>query len=423
MKSCTYILLIILPLAIGCSAHVKTPKQRNVAKLYNPSSTKIHPVFSVYHQDDNNSYLYVKIFPKELLYSQANPEGVYRATFQVTYSLHEINNPEAAAADSGTFTYNFAKESAEQRVIKEISITAERGKMYQLKIQGVDMIRKEVVVRYIYVDKRSEFSQQNFMVIDEKSRIPFFAPYVLGNSRFNIRYAYPDKFKTIYVSYYGQEMPLPKPSFTVIRESIYLSHPDSIWVLPYDQNLTYQLSYQGMYFFQFDTTVKEGLSILNFGTDFPRIKKPEEMIPPIAYISSDVEYNNLLDATNKKLAVDDFWLKNAEDIDRARELIRIYYTRVFFSNYYFTTFKKGWKTDRGMIYILYGPPQAIYVDENSEKWMYYKKNYGTALTFIFDHVLSPYTENNYVLERAESSEGYWKQAIDSWKNGRVFTIN
>ena len=261
------------------------------------------------------------------------------------------------------------------------------------------------------------------MIYDEKSQLPYFAPYVLGAAQFKIMYNNPEKYKSIFVSYYGQDMPLPKPSFTVTRENVYLSHPDSIWELPYDQNLSYKMAYEGMYFFQFDTAVKEGLTILNFGADFPRIKKAVEMILPIAYISSQVEFDNVKSAINKKLAIDNFWLDKAEEPDRARELIRIYYTRVFFSNYYFTSFKPGWMTDRGMIFIIYGPPQGIFVDTNTEKWMYYKRNYNSAITFIFDHVLSPYAENHYILERAESSEGYWKQAIDSWKSGKVFSIN
>ena len=421
MKIFKYIFIILL--SISCSVHKKIPAPKNVAKLYNPSASKIHPAFSVYHNNETSSILFVKVFPKELLFSMANPEGEYKASFRVSFNLAEIDGKDNLAVDSGTFTYDFLRQSAEQRVIKQISIKAVNGKIYQLKVQAIDLIRKEEVIRYFYVDKRTEFSQQNFMIYDEKSQMPYFAPYVLGSAQFKIMYNNPDKYKSIFVSYYGQDMPLPKPSFTVTRENIYLSQPDSLWELPYDQNLSYKMAYEGMYFFQFDTTVKEGLTILNFGPDFPRVKNAEEMILPIAYISSQVEFDNVRSAINKKLAVDDFWLQKAEEADRARELIRIYYTRVFFSNYYFTTFKPGWMTDRGMIFIIYGPPQAIYVDVDKEKWMYYKKNYNSAITFIFDHVISPYTDNHYILERAESSEGYWKQAIDSWKSGKVFSIN
>ena len=113
----------------------------------------------------------------------------------------------------------------------------------------------------------------------------------------------------------------------------------------------------------------------------------------------------------------------ADDMERARELIRIYYNRVFFSNYYFTSFKEGWMTDRGMIFIIYGPPQAIYTKVNEERWVYYRKNYSSTITFVFNHVQSPYADNNFILQRSESYDIHWRQAVNSWKNGQVFLLD
>ncbi|MFO7656282.1 MAG: GWxTD domain-containing protein [Bacteroidales bacterium] len=415
---------VIFLLFITCSAPVNTVKEKNVAKIYNPSSSKIHPAFSVYHNDENTSTLFVKIFPKELLYSQANPEGLYKASFRVNYHLYEIVKPtEDVMADSGSVTYTFLRDTPEQRAVKEILLRAVPGKLYQLKIQAMDLIRREEVIRHIYVDKRTTLSQQNFMIREEKSGLPYFAPYVLGKSMFRILYNNPAKHKKVFVSYYGKEVPLPKPSFTSYRENIYLSNPDSLWIMPYSPDISYQLAYEGIYFFQFDTAVKAGLTVLNFGGNFPRIKNSAEMVQPIEYIATYAEYERIKKATNKKFAVDEFWLDNADGTERARELIRIFYTRVFFSNYYFTSFKPGWLTDRGMIFIIYGPPQAIYVDNNKERWVYFKKSSGSNVTFIFSHVASPYAENHYLLERSESSEGHWKQAIDTWRNGSVFMLD
>lgn len=418
------IAVLITTLFIGCSSHVRLPKELNVAKIYNPSSTKIHPAFMVFHEDENTSILVVKIFPKELLYSMANPEGKYRATMKVNFQLVDIGNPEnKTVADSGSFAFSFTRENAEQRVVKEIRIKAEKGRLYQLNIKAADIIRNEELLKYLYVDKRSEASQQNFMIYDGEMQIPYFPPYVLGNERFRIKYNQTDKYDSIYVLYYGSEMPLPKPSFTLTRERAFLRRPDSIWILPYNQNNMYQLAYEGMYFFQYDTSLKEGLTLLNFGNDFPRIKSPLDMVLPLAYLTSSPEYNEIKNATNQKLAVDNFWLSCAEDMERARELIRIYYNRVFFSNYYFTSFKKGWMTDRGMIFIIYGPPQAIYTKVNEEKWVYYRKNYTSTVTFIFDNVPSPYADNNFILQRSESYDMHWRQAVNAWKNGQVFLLD
>ena len=245
--------IIVAVLSFGCTKPARLPKQPNVAKIYNPSSTKIHPAFLVYHENENTSVLVVKIFPKEFLYSMANPEGQYRATIRINFQLVDIENPDNnTLADSGTFTFNFERENAEQRVIKEIRIKAETGKIYQLNIKASDIIRNEELLKYISVDKRSANSYQNYMVINENSKFPYFPPYVLGNEQFRIRYNNLHLYDSIFVLFYGSEMPLPKPSFTLTREREFLSQPDSIWILPFNQNNLYQLAYEGMYYFQFD---------------------------------------------------------------------------------------------------------------------------------------------------------------------------
>jgi GWxTD domain-containing protein len=200
-----------------------------------------------------------------------------------------------------------------------------------------------------------------------------------------------------------------------------MEKPDSIWILDYNRNTNFQLGYEGIYHFRFDTNRREGLTVFNFGPDYPRIKQPRQLVEPLAYLTSSVEYDEMKRSANLKLAVDNFWLgMTSNNMDRARELIRVYYNRAYFANYYFTTFKPGWKTDRGMIYIIYGPPQAVYRQAGVEKWIYYQNNFTTSLTFTFDFAPSPYTMDNFVLQRSEGYDGYWRRAIDSWRNGTIF---
>lgn len=411
----------------GCTSSVNTPvKEPNFAKSYNPSSSKIHPSFTVYHDSEGSSQLFMKIFPKELLYSQANPEAIYKASLRVSYVLTNIGDTtrnNVVVADSGSIIYTFKREGVEQRFIASIKMVSEPQNLYLLKVTATDMIRKEEVIRYIYVDKRSNFSQQNFLVLDSLGKVPYFSPFVMGKNIFRLESKNVNDYDTIFVLYYGSEMPLPKPSFSTSREREFLQKPDSIWKLPFRRNLVYQLFYEGMYFFQLDTNLSEGLTLLNLGDDFPQIKTPEQLVDPLAYLTSSVEYTQMKNANNKKIMVDDFWLERGENLDRARELIRIYYNRVYLANYYFTTFKPGWKTDRGMIYIIYGPPQATYRSVDNEKWVYYRKNYSSSITFTFNYNQSPYTQDNFILQRSETYDYHWRQAVDSWKGGQVFMLD
>ena len=84
---------------------------------------------------------------------------------------------------------------------------------------------------------------------------------------------------------------------------------------------------------------------------------------------------------------EEFWEKNnpIPGAKTNRAMIE-YYSRVSYANEHFRHFIEGWKTDRGMIYIIYGPPN--YVDRHPsesdtppyEIWEYYDVN--KRFTFI-----------------------------------------
>jgi GWxTD domain-containing protein len=77
----------------------------------------------------------------------------------------------------------------------------------------------------------------------------------------------------------------------------------------------------------------------------------------------------------------EFWAKHDPDPKTPRnELMEEYYSRVAYANKKFSQYMEGWKTDRGMVYIRFGPPQSIdHQPFNIERkgyeiWYYYDKN-------------------------------------------------
>jgi GWxTD domain-containing protein len=174
-----------------------------------------------------------------------------------------------------------------------------------------------------------------------------------------------------------------------------------------------------MYHIQVDPYKPGGLSLFNFGDNYPRVATVADMIGPMAYLASSVEFNELANQTNKKLAVDNFWLESAGNVQTARELIRVYYNRVFFANYFFTSYKEGWKTDRGMMFIVYGPPNILTKKGDTEIWVYYRKKSREPLQFTFTRHTSPYTQNDFLLER-NFVTSMWVQAVRDWRSGKIF---
>ncbi|MBN2481244.1 MAG: GWxTD domain-containing protein [Bacteroidales bacterium] len=420
-------LLPILLIAYACSAmrvrEPAIPSVVNLSSMYNPSGARLHPAYTVYHENPGMSLLIIKIFPVELLYSGGIEPDQLIGQVKITYYLNDLTDPDRPfQADSGVHIYNIRREDAQRRFITQIPMRTTAGKFYQLTVVARDQVRKEESQTNLYVDRRSEFSGQNFMIIDVNENIPFFQPYVLGDAFFRIRSAVV-RYDTVYVSFYGQEIPLPRPSFSLARENEYFRNPDSLWVMSFTNDNIYRLNYQGIYHFQFDTVGDAGLTLFNFGPSYPHVEYAEELIDPLAYLTTSAEYAEMKGAQNLKLALDNFWLDKAGSPERARELIRIYYNRVYYSNYYFTAARPGWKTDRGMIFIIYGPPQTVTTTTNQEKWVYYRNNFTSAVTFIFDLVPTTYSLENYVLQRSENYDTYWRQAVDTWRRGNIYLID
>ena len=110
----------------------------------------------------------------------------------------------------------------------------------------------------------------------------------------------------------------------------------------------------------------------------------------------------------------------AGSANKARELIRAYYGRVKTANEKYTSYTEGWKTDRGMLYIVCGEPQTTYKNMEAETWIYGEENNFRSLNFAFAKVNNPFTTNDYELTRNALYRDYWYLAVDTWRSGKVF---
>jgi len=184
----------------------------------------------------------------------------------------------------------------------------------------------------------------------------------------------------------------------------------------------YNLQQKGMYFVRVDSERPEGLSLFNFGGSFPQIKTPEELMEPLFYLTTLAEYRDLRKQENIKLEVDNLWLKMGGSIEKSKELIRIYYNRVVYSNLYFTSNKEGWKTDQGMIFILFGPPSRIQMTGTGESWYYFARRKSKAVEFRFDRQPDAFLNQHLVWKKTTESQVYWNEAVRSWRNGKVYSM-
>lgn len=415
----------IIPALVLLAACVTKPQQqqaarKNLAFLYNPSSTPLHPEFIVYHENATRSRLYIKIFPMELLFTQANPRGKYEGKLRINYELKELvdGRESELIADSATVDFTLRKEEIKNVFVANLPIRTREGSRYTMKIKTTDLLRRKGTTNFIHVDRGSMNTAQNFLVLSAANGYPSFDRVFHADEIFYVKYNRLG-VDTVYIKYYQNDFPLPRPPVTNLISPRPDFMQDSIFAYAYSDSVRYVLPREGMYHFQVDPHAVDGLTLFNFGDNYPRIASTEDMVGPLAYLASSQEFNDLVNQTNLKLAVDNFWLQAGGNVNTSRELIRVYYNRVFFANYFFTSYKEGWKTDRGMMFIVYGPPNILTKQGNTEIWVYYRKKSREPLQFTFSRHDNPYSQNDFLLER-NFVNSLWTLAVRDWRSGKIF---
>jgi hypothetical protein len=90
------------------------------------------------------------------------------------------------------------------------------------------------------------------------------------------------------------------------------------------------------------------------------------------------------------------------------------------ANRLFTSYTEGWRTDRGMIFIVFGAPHTLYRNATSETWIYGQPGNPVSLSFTFNMVYNPFTPNDFTLSRSPIYESNWHQAVSIWRQGRAY---
>jgi hypothetical protein len=104
----------------------------------------------------------------------------------------------------------------------------------------------------------------------------------------------------------------------------------------------------------------------------------------------------------------------------------MYYERVEQANKQFSNFKEGWKTDMGMIYILFGPPWYVDRTLNRMQWSYSYDRNDPRRNFYFERNRIPneyYPFNHYVVQRSQSYFNLIYQQTELWRTGRILEAN
>jgi GWxTD domain-containing protein len=190
---------------------------------------------------------------------------------------------------------------------------------------------------------------------------------------------------------------------------------DSVFQFNYFRTIQ-KFTKPGLYLVQSDTNSAKGFSFRVENEFYPRYGKLEDLPSPLMYITTKSEFNRLDKARTSKAEFDKIILDITKDPERAKVFIRNYYRNTELANLFFSSFKEGWKTDRGMIFMIYGQPEEVTKTDGREIWTYPAGNQKLRFSFVQGGTI--FDPNNFVLIRERKFSDSWFMQVDLWRKVR-----
>lgn len=411
------ILLFTTCIVLFIGAQAQKISKTDLAFLYTDMEfTTFNAV--TYHSSDSISIVYVNIYLKDLQYNRNPFNNKKRSKFKISYNLFESYLSKSPIDNFSQIYYDSLNYDTESEMIINFDVKAKFPNNYILQITLEDIYKKESnkIHKYIKINKSNRHSRQNFFLTDSEG-YPIFDQSIQKDQYFKIHHNQ-DTLKEITIRYYNHDFPLAKPPFSIDKEITYTFEPDSFYTIPLSNGHSdlLELQHNGLYHFQADMMQKEGFTIFHFDDGYPNINTPGQAIIPLRYLTSQKEYDKLISYSDYKTAVDSFWLRRAsQQEERARKMIAKFYSRVEKANAMFSSYQEGWKTDRGIIYIIYGPPTEVYRNDEEERWVFGNSNNPMSINFYFQELKNPFTDNAYSLNKSPLYKDSWYIAIENWR--------
>ena len=236
----------------------------------------------------------------------------------------------------------------------------------------------------------------------DKEGLPVFDNYLNSSS-----FSWLGK-QNLYVQQYAENFTFADPPMVDMKLLAPSILPDSAFTFSNAESL------ESDYFYvvREDSNASTGVTILKTSPYFPELKQLIELTNSMHYILNESERRGLKNSNNLKQSFDSFWIKTYVTKFRARNAIRYYFNWVKQANRLFTDFKQGWKTDRGMLFIVFGVPDEVYRTDNEEEWYY-----DNGSSFEFSVISTFFSPRTYALRRRIEFEEKWFEYIAAIRLG------
>jgi GWxTD domain-containing protein len=300
------------------------------------------------------------------------------------------------------YTYQFSIPKLKEAKLLVLKITRDnQSKVYQYDIR---------------INSSLNFGNSGLHIRDKEGKMPLLQSFVNVDEPISIHCA--SKSDSVaFVYYYDHDFEEALPPMIIDNKQVKRELiVDSIFSVPMGKEVSFENT--GLYFIQLDTTSLEGISLRVEDRFYPTFRTMSTIIEPLIYISTGDETEQLRSARDDKAEFEKYWLKLASTPSKASETMQKFYSNVEEANYFFTNYKEGWKTDMGMIYIVYGKPDEVYNNEETIDWVYNRNFNLPIIRFTFIKIKNVFSEHHYSLMRKKNFDRHWMMSVKMWREGR-----
>lgn len=401
---------------LACSGPQNVQSNR-YDRLYDFEAKELHPEFLIHHVSQDSSDVHFSLRASEYLFTRSGTDQPYKSEIKIEYKIVYMQDMILTTIDSGLVILDAERiQGQNENIVGKFKIASLDNRHGTCEVTVTDGNRKISQPVRIEINRRDGYALQNILIRNSSGR-PFF------NMRLSLGDSYeiycPLLTGELQIIEHDPAVDLPPPPFSDSKPVFPELLEETRNSIELDKNGLSPIElYPGIF-----SVGDQNELLLTFSVSdefFPEIKTFEAMSNSLRYITSRAEYDGIIKSKNPQKKLEQFWSDCAGSEDRAKELIRIYYKRVEEANRYFSSGIPGWKSDRGLIHIIFGNPQTVEHDRGSEIWFYGEPNNAASLRFTFDIATNKTLNNYYIMRRDRLYKAQWERAVTSWRNGKIY---
>jgi GWxTD domain-containing protein len=392
---------------------------RNQSNPVEQGNEKLGARIKIFHVNSDTSRIYFALDTRAQDYFLLNDQSKYKAEYTLTYEVTKNENGKKIKTDTASLKLvDMQSTPSVKNIVAFVETSLSAQTQYTLKLTIVNLRKTAKFDYYVRFTNTKCDDPENFILTSNEG-----VPLLEKNFQYNQGKIYQskkcDKPVELFKITGGESYPTPPftdGDFAAVNNYT----RQLVSIVPEGDNVfSFSNLEKGIYSLQ--TSSNSGIVFYHFNKWYPKCSDTAKFYDPLVYICSKAEYQEFESATDAKQHFEKFWLTRAGDKNYARKAINEYYKRVFEANLEYTSTCEGWRTDRGMISLIFGKPSHIEKQMNREIW-FYKVEMNATLAFTFNKVDNPYSDNDYRLERELRYKSPWYNAVENWRRGIPFNL-